>query len=129
MAKIIIYEDDERDLIDRYSKLTKEHDVHIRFTQLEEDEIGYRLLERSGFKRENYMNGYGNPQTENADVYFVDGLKGYCFNILEQLPKDKAFLNSDSGWILKQAQEKGLNIVTRSLDAIISEVLSKNSNH
>lgn len=124
MAKILVYEDNENDLIERYASLTAKHDVYVRHTS-----VGFGFgwyhegFRKHGFNPDNLQDGYGNPSEESADVYFLDGLNGICFYLLRDLPRDKSFVNSDSSSIIKQAKEQGFNVVeTETVEEIVNRI-------
>ena|SRR3989344_946745 len=132
MAKVLIYEDGEDDLIARYASLTSQHDVHVRHdprgdfgpSSLKWENERFR---KHGFNPDYFQNGYGNPKEESADVYFVDGLKGYCFEILKNLPRDRAFINTDSPSIVDEAKQKDFNVVgNESVDVIVERIIGRN---
>ncbi|MBS3072685.1 hypothetical protein J4477_02540 [Candidatus Pacearchaeota archaeon] len=126
MSKVVIYEDSEEDLISRYGVLTKDHDVHVRHdprgsfgpSSLRWDHESFKEY---GFNPDNFMDGFGVPQDENADVYFLDGLNSYCFEILDHLPKEKSFINTDSFSIEDEARKRGFNLVTQSVENIVTQ--------
>ena len=141
MAKIMIYEDETEDLVNRYSKLTKNHDVHVCIVgsmsnALKETWLKDKLQE-SGFNMSKvkgvaYANRIGNPNWESeyveippSDVYFTDGLSGGCFDILKRLPKEKAYLLTTSEDIEEKAIEKGYQLASGDLEEIIQKTLSK----
>ncbi len=127
MAKIVIYEDSENDLISRYAGLTKNHDVYVRHerrgnfgpSSLRWD-YGDKRFKINGFNTDNFQNGYGDPSQESADVYFLDGLRGFCLEIIEKLPKERAFINTDSSSIIQEAKQRGYNVVEGSVKDIVS---------
>ncbi|MBS3122623.1 hypothetical protein J4434_07110 [Candidatus Woesearchaeota archaeon] len=125
MAKILIYEDNESDLIERYASLTGNHNVHVRHTPSGGFGDGWyhERFRKYGFNPDNFQDGYGNPSEESADVYFLDGLNGICFYFLRDLPRDRAFVNSDSTSITKQAKEQGFNVVEEeTVDEIVDRI-------
>lgn len=136
MAKIIIYEDDQEDLIARYGRLNENHEVHVRapnehgwdFKEWPGED--YMHLVKAGFREENFRFNYGDPGSENADVYFVDGLDGDWYKIIQQLPRDKTFLYSGDLGIRLRAKEMGVTLVTLatgplSLEDIIDQVVAR----
>lgn len=136
MAKVMVYEDDVNDLIRRYSGLTSSHDVHVRHSVEVKDPCSplaeewtaswvVKRFENNGFNVANFREGYDSPESEVADVFFVDGLGGRGLSILERLPRDKAFLNTDSQSTEKAAQEKGYQILSGSPEEAIVKVLSQ----
>jgi hypothetical protein len=134
MAKIMIYEDEDNALISRYSGLNKNHDVSVcmvgEIASIMKDEYSPILdsLEKSGFNLSQIKGAkYPNRIEEipEADVYFTDGLVGDCFGILERLPKNRAYLNTDDNVLQKRAKEEGYNLVSGDLEKIIEEVLNK----
>lgn len=127
MAKIIIYEDNLRDAMLRYQRLTPQHEVHIRYlgrgTKLQFD-FDREELSRSGFNPDNIKAEYGTPKKESTDIYFLDGMLGHCFNIIKNLPRSQAFINSSDPLIIKEAKEKGFNVVEReAVEAIVERVI------
>ena len=124
MAKILVYEDNVDDLISRYSCLTSGHDVHVRWDSFRLGEFTYEALERVGFKRENITQYRDNPEEETADVFFLDGLKGMCINIIKHrhLPRDKTFIYSDDFGLTDAAKQAGYNIVEEPIKQIIERV-------
>src|SRR3989344_7784685 len=95
MAKILVYEDSEEDIIIRYGDLTPKHELHVRGIPdvprvgVSSDGEIYDIyewditnLKAAGFNPENIINSYGDPSKENADIYFVDGLRGKGLSIL-----------------------------------------------
>ena len=125
MAKIVVYEDGYMDLIDRYAHLTKEHDIHVRHPT---HHIEFERPERyrqHGFNPDNFK-AFGNPKEDDADLYFLDGLRGLCFQFATELPKDKTFIYSDSREIEDEARKIGLNVVGyRRIEVIVKETLEK----
>ena len=126
MAKVLIYEDGEDDLIARYASLTTQHDVHVRHNRVGPMFWDHERFREFGFNPENFQNGYGNPKSESADVYFLDGLNGHCFYILPDLPKERIFVNSSSEMVNQEAKKRGFNVVgNESVDAIVERIARK----
>jgi hypothetical protein len=116
MAKIMIYEDSRNSLIERYASLNSEHDVNVRIKgnllwenlELEKEKYGKIIdLSEAGFDHNKILPLTPKFQEEDADIYFVDGLDGDCFNLLERLPKDKTFLNTGDGYLEREAIKRG----------------------
>jgi len=135
-AKIIVYEDNEQDLITRYSCLTERpdrYDVHIRHplkpimpTSAQAGEWNPKKFSKHGFNPDNFQEGYWLREGETADVYFLDGLGGYCFTLLEEgLPRDRTFIYSGDDNIIDQARREGYNVVDDSVDKIVATILLK----
>lgn len=127
MAKIVIYVNLERDLIDKYSSLTAQHDVYVRHHPREPRHMYWvpDHFRKWGFNPKNFQRGYGNPKEESADVYFLD-VDGHCFVLLPDLPKDRAFVNSDSRSINEEAVKQGYNVVgSESVEAIVARILAR----
>lgn len=120
MAKVLIYEDSELDAVNRYGRLTVDHDVHLRIQPLLFGEPDMRALEKAGFNPENIKKGFGDIGQATADVYFVDGLEGQYKRIMEQLPLEKAFLNSGSPSLVKATKEQGFQVLEGTLEEAIS---------
>ena len=119
MAKILIYEDSVYDVKDRYGSLVGQHDVQLRLITADSysarpfiDETGFdkETLVRTDFDMNKVQYELGEPSQERADVYFVDGLKGFCMILLPQLPKNRAFLNSDDYGLVEEAKREGFRI-------------------
>lgn len=114
--KITIIEDNVYDVVDRYAYLTKtQHEVHVVLdeegllrTGMREDRCNSVLCEKGGFNPENIH--YGIDEILPADIYFCDGLRGYCFKVVDKLGKDIVYINSDDCEINKRAKERGYNL-------------------
>lgn len=118
MAKVIVYEDSFDDWRKRYGSVSKNHDLHLvavaiphlkseieflrsKDSQWLKTEAGYNL-------NPDNITEFRNPHTpEQADIYFVDGLRGDCFEIMDLLPKDRTFLYTDDSSIQDAAREQG----------------------
>jgi len=132
MAKITVYEDDIDDLIDRYGALNKAHEVHVRAdgnlcADLSEQWARSDLL-AAGFVGDRIgVWVRSQRQPEESDVYFLDGLKGGCFTLLGQLPKDKTFLNTTNGELLERARKReyGDQVLTSSVEEAIERTISQ----
>lgn len=131
MAKVLIYEDNGNDLVGRYSHLNKKHDVHVRYMiPFSLMAMGFEETKKhaceNGFKPENIqklVEGKYDAANESADVYFLDGLGGYCLELIKQLPKDKAFINSSDHSIVTKAKSQGFNVVeNESLGEIVERI-------
>lgn len=109
MAKIIVYEDSLSDVETRYSRLLENNDVHLRLDDF--DDYCIECLVRVGFDAANIRSEIGDPSTEKADVYFVDGLSGKGLDVLESLPKDRAYLFSDHTGYNRIARERGYGTI------------------
>ncbi|HLD77420.1 MAG TPA: hypothetical protein VJB16_00180 [archaeon] len=113
--KIVIYPDSVQCLLERYTRLTDEQEVHVRGLGVPGDYASCRQhwerLEAAGFRRELFQEGIGDPSSERADRYYVDGLQGRCFAILDQLPKEKCILVTDDFHIADRGRERGYTSV------------------
>ena len=129
--KIVILEDDENDLIKRYSSFNSlENEVHVylnsnHFTK-ELKKAGFtnihtglpkKLLSEKFLNEMNTKNRIRqrdlilNEETPvEGDVYYSDGLNGDCFEFLQSLPKEKVKVCSGSGWIIREAHTKGYKL-------------------
>jgi hypothetical protein len=135
MAKIMIYEDNESDLINRYSGLTSKHDVHVRAGKKLWDELVYLRREReTDLDDELKAAGFDinkicelSDKIEEADIYFTDGLSGGCFYWLGKLSAEKIFLNTDNSGIELKAKEKGYEkqILTESPLSLVERLLKE----
>lgn len=132
MGTVVIYEDSPLDLESRYAALAREHEVYAFL--VDDPRVGPRTeilwnasleaLARAGFTRENIVRGL--PETHpTADVYFVDGMYGRCFDILQQLPKERTYVNSGSVPVLERAEREGYQIVWSKDD--IPEIARRHS--
>jgi len=141
IKKICVIEDNERDLIQRYSKIARTpNDVYV----LLDDGILFdygakRDMERAKARVNKHLSEAGfdtsklgffksydieNPVID-ADIYFCDGLKNYCFELADKLGKEKVYIYSDSSRILEQAKEQGYNTVKGALEDIIKNIGEK----
>jgi len=119
MAKIVIYEDERTDLVNRYASLLKQHEV---WAFLLEDagsresrtpsqfETTVRLLEAEGFDRARIQGELPILHPE-ADAYFLDGLNGQCLGILPYLPKERTYINSGSAWVRNEVMKMGYCVI------------------
>ena len=126
MVKIIIYEDGDEDLIDRYSHLTKEYDIHVRYTSTAFWNI--ERFRRNGFNPDNFIDIGEISEKEDADIYFLDGLGGHCFNVIKfkNLPKERVFINTNSKYVNENAKRMGFNIVgNRRVEDIVKLVVEQ----
>ena len=124
MAKIGIFEDDERSLIARYRCLNENHETHVAYIpHFPPRGIGM-LLERfedSGFSRDRvYFSEKEMPK--DLDVYFTDGLNDFCFYVAEHFGRDKTFILTDDKIIQERAKREEFNLVDRTFGQIIQEV-------
>jgi len=116
MAKILIYEDSAQDICSRYGALLREHDVSIRymkkgarryqfnFTTFEEP-----ILDEAGFKDVRLIDSRSRIPEEEADVFFCDGLEGRFQNVLDKLPRSRAFLHSSNPEYMMEAEQQGFS--------------------
>ena len=135
MAKICILEDDVYDLVERYSGLVKtEKEVYpiLCFTYDPDEhksETTNKNLVKAGFdlNKVGYEHIEDNkrvvPFPSDADIYFIDGLKGRCLKIAELIGKEKVIINTDDSGIETLAKEKGFRTREgKSLTEIISHL-------
>ncbi|MBU0466119.1 MAG: hypothetical protein KJ718_06375 [Nanoarchaeota archaeon] len=125
MAKVIIYEDEEKSVCRRYKGLLEGHDVHLRLCWLGRADLHF-LMEQ-GFPEQNIRNEFGDSRQEKADVYFVDGLDGECFDILPKLPKKCSFLHSGNERIRDEARRQGYQVLEEDAEPeeAIQQALSR----
>ncbi len=137
MVKICVIEDNERDLIERYSKLTNTpNDVHVILDDIVLFDYGAKRdmegakrrvnkhLSEAGFDINKLSYDIENPMAD-ADVYFCDGLKGLCFNLADKLSKERVYIYSDSLRVLEQAKKEGYNLVKGALEDITNNLEEK----
>jgi hypothetical protein len=122
MAKIMIYEDSAVDLIDRYVSLTRDHEVHAIYRGRLPGYVR-DSLEVEGFK----VGEYKDPSQESADVFFLDGMRGACFSILEKLPRDRSFLKTHDSGLEMEALKQGYQVLPYGTtpEEAIQQVLSR----
>jgi hypothetical protein len=125
MAKIIIYEDEELDIIDRYARLNEHHEVHVRLIGSNFSSYVIDNLYDYYFERERIIRGIPKEE-EEADVYFMDGLRGKCFEIIDGLPKERCFIVTGSVWVTEKAEERGYNLASEDLATIIDNIVGSN---
>lgn len=116
MTEIVIFEDDIDDLILRYMGLVKPHDVHVFLLEGKDSDFSFEsdqeYLEECGFQKSQIYQGPPREEIIPADVYFLDGLNRRCFEILEKLPPEKAFLVTGNYLIKEEAKQKNFQVVT-----------------
>jgi len=122
MAKVMVFEDNETDLVMRYYRLTRNHDVHVRFDipRRSRESVLLAELASRGFQAKKLD---WDEEPEQADIYFVDGLDGHFFNILEKLPKDRAFLNSNNPYLMDDARAEGYQVLETTPEQAIEQVM------
>ena len=137
MKKICVIEDSEKDLIERYSKLVETpNDIYIVLDDVVLFDYGAnrdmegakrrvnKHLSEAGFDINKLSYDLENPPTD-ADVYFCDGLKNYCFDLANKLGKEKVFIYSDNLRIMEQAKKEDYNLVNGPLEYIINNLEEK----
>lgn len=118
MAKITIYEDCATDLVERYGNLTEEHNTTIfllpnPYIQIHNPlERTKKFFEIRGFKPTTLHTELPTIHPQ-ADLYFLDGLRGRCIEIATDLPQNRTYINSTDPRINEQAQKKGYKTVTQ----------------
>lgn len=126
MTKVIIYEDNAYDLVGKYFGLSKEkYDIHVRFGFMNHPgNVGVlELLASKGFN--NVKDLDFDSAFEEADVYFVDGLKGYCFEVLRQLPRERSFLFSGDSDLVNEAKKQGYQTIEHTLERTLDKLLKQ----
>ena|SRR3989338_5094037 len=112
--RIVLYEDNHRDIESRYAWLNNEHNVIVNYYDPEVNDsrrqdfiIG--LIVKRGFKREqiSVITNFSHPVP--ADLYFVDGLNGKWIHAANLLPKDLVFIISGDDMVLRNAAKNGYN--------------------
>ncbi len=118
MAKVIVYEDNFSDWHRRYGPVSKDHDLHLVAVAIPhlKSEIEFLRSEDSQWLKEEQgynlnpdnVQEFRNPHVpEKADIYFVDGLDGFCFEIMDLLPKDRTFLYTEDSRVQDAARQQG----------------------
>jgi hypothetical protein len=133
MAKVVIFEDSKNSLYDRYAHLTNDHDVHVfycddfdYFSFVDEslDKMNKNLFKNDGlkgFERDKIHQSHSQIP-DDADVYFLDGLNGRCFDILPNLPSVKSYLVTGETRIEIQAKERGYHVAREAdIERIVKE--------
>ncbi|MBU0466679.1 MAG: hypothetical protein KKD94_05230 [Nanoarchaeota archaeon] len=127
MAKICIVEDDEMDLVRRYSEVLKSnHQVAVVLDRISERDAGavrYALKEAELWPLPNASFHYGldNLPTD-ATLYFSDGLCGSCLDVAKRVGKERVYVNTSDCSLEALAKEQGLRILDRPIKDIISEL-------
>jgi len=122
MAKIMIYEDSDMDLIGRYADLNKKHDVSVCLVDYNKNSPLFNSLKGYGFdlNKITYAKRVLDiKEIPQADVYFTDGLGWDVLNLLNKLPKNKTYLLTADEDLQKKAKEKGYKLATGDLEKII----------
>jgi len=123
MAKVVIFEDSIGLAIERYKRLVKDHDVHVFMLIDRKDfDADLSLLIWNGFKETQVYPGILDEEIMDADVYFVDGLEGKCFDLLPRLPKEKTYLVTMNENYEERAVSEGYNVaLEREIPGIVSK--------
>lgn len=129
--RIVIFEDSENDLISRYKNLkSKNYEI---FVYLHKNLFDKEMLQKEGFNNihkglpkklfsqeflesplakyliEEEMLILNEENPIEGDYYFSDGLETRCFELIENLPKEKVFINSREGIVQEKAKKEGYN--------------------
>ena len=114
MAKIVVYEDSPTDAVIRYGPVARAHDVTVYIHNLSSlfhngklSDLDASDFTDEGFDPDKIKQLQPEEPIEDADLYFVDGLQGYCFTQLEKLPKSKTYLASGNIAIQSEAKSRG----------------------
>ena len=96
MAKIAICEDSTFDIVNKYGFLCRSaHDVHIYWYDARILDPMKGALYSQGFKDDNMHDGVFSAEMfseiSSADLIFMDGLKGNCFEIIDGIPKSERY--------------------------------------
>ena len=120
MSKIVIYEDNAKDLSFRYAPLARStHDVTIYLHRDCYRDFGngplrtmdVEQINNSGLKAETVLK-IPEPFTfDAADYYFIDSLGGGWHRVASQLPKDKVYIASSDDYSVQKAQQAGYNTI------------------
>mgnify|MGYP001591684168 CR=1 FL=1 len=106
MVKVVIYEDSEDDLIQRYGSLVRDHEVHVRIKKPTSIfPVDRAKIIKAGFVESRIIEDWFTPI--QGDVYFLDGLNGDCLPILERLPRGNSFLNTGTVYLEEEARKRG----------------------
>ena len=119
MARICIVEDSLDAAKRRYGFLAKTlHEVHVVFDNTEVNSRYVDILwPAAGFDLNRVRYGLeGN--FPDADLYFVDGLKGDCFRIIDKVGKDRAYINSSDFQILARAEDEGYKVTWKPQEIV-----------
>ena len=118
MPHITIIDENERNVVHRYSSIAKTlapEEVQVVLVGYSERNIFARPeLAKKGFRNVNF----GLENIPQADIYFCDGLKGDCFEIADRLGKEKTYIYSNDDYVNDRANREGYKIVD-DLDGIL----------
>ena len=123
MARVMIYEDSKEDLIERYEDLPRLHDVSVRSLDNRDWSVDEAPFRKAGFDLSKIRDYDPTEEIVGADIYFVDGLNGICFNILPRLPRERTFLNTGHHSIRESAKKQGYQILETTPEEAIQRVL------
>ena len=112
--RIVLYEDNHRDIESRYAWLNNKHDVIVNFYDHQiQDNRRQNVIKRFIIELEfnieqiNFITNFSHPVP--ADLYFVDGLNGKWIHAANLLPKDLVFIISGDDMVLRNAAKNGYN--------------------
>jgi hypothetical protein len=132
MAKVMVFEDAQVDLIKRYGGLSSEHEVHVQWYGDELDDSEIERLAREGFEPEKIYQSHPSIRSwksdpPKADVYFVDGLRsgGLGLLLMRTLPKERTFLNSDHRGTIEDVLAEGYQVLRTSPEEAIRQVMER----
>src|SRR3989344_7887486 len=130
--KIAIFEDGWDDLIDRYSPISgKEFRLIIYYASGISLTTKYLNadLRLKGFENFTLKSGLpSNEEIPKADLYFLDGLRGDCFGLLEALPKKRSFVYTNNPVIRDELLSQGQRVLESysDLEKVMDEFSSAN---
>lgn len=130
MVNVMIYEDSVEDLIERYVSLISNHNVFVwikEFSQSRLCDFYKESIAKAGFRAENVKEDvecdwFANPP--QAEVYFIDGLKNKCFDLLSKLPANRTYLNTDNEHLQAEARKQGFQVLEGGLEEAIQKATS-----
>ncbi len=132
MAKILVFPTNIYTLVDRYSCLVKDHDVHAaRFFSLLIDVARpdhATRLKRSGFNLE-YIHDSAPLRDDqlaslNADIYFFEELKISDKHFITIINRpDRTFVYPKNAHIREVAEDAGILTVNTDIESLVERVL------
>jgi hypothetical protein len=127
--RILVVEDNVEDVAVRFGRLNRQgYDVHVVFdaTCVERNAEDDGLLESSGFDLDKIHYGLEHVKrlAEEAEgkyqAYFFDGLRGRCFDVMNEASGRRVCLHSDNELYQKKAKQAGIPTVDPTLRALVS---------
>ncbi len=135
--KIVIIEDEARDIENFYRFLSNEKEVYIYYAisqkkaeELEADgmlEMDFMIfsgrIKELGFKENNIFSDLKYLRSD-ADFYFIDGLEGSFDAVGSSLQKNKVYIISTDLNLRKLAEQKGYKTADKKIENI-EKILGK----